>query len=450
MLWLVRWTVALVFLVSAGAAVAETTDKEIAQEDRIDELERTVKVLADELERTRAEVTVPEEADLEPRYGLGPAASRIFAISRGLSIGGYAEGNYQALVNDAEGEHDHTDLLRAVLYAGYKFNENWVFNSEIEFEHATTEETASSGPGAVSVEFATLDYFWRPYANARAGLLLIPMGFINQVHEPPYYLGVNRPEVERRLIPATWSENGVGLFGEIAEQFDYALYLTNGLNAKGYDASGIRDGRQKGSEALAEDPAFAGRLDWTPLPGLLVGASAFVGNSGQDQDFTVTGVPTPVNLPSTLTALWDLHAQYDFRGWHLRGLFTMTHIDDAGSLTLALRPEDQGGIGEIGDDEVIGKQLLGVYGEISYDVLRCIFPESEASLEPFFRFEYLDTNYKVPSGFTADNAQALTIYTAGLQFKPIPNVVLKADYRNKTAGAGSSPDEVNLGIGLAF
>ena len=161
-------------------------------------------------------------------------------------------------------------------------------------------------------------------------------------------------------------------------------------------------------------------------------------------------MPNPVKLPSSLTALWDIHAQYEWRGLHLRGLFTMTHIDDAGALTLALRPEDQGGIGEIDATEVIASDLLGGYAEISYDVLQWIMPESDRTLEPFFRFEYLDTQYNVPSGFTADDSNELQIYTVGLQFKPIPNVVLKADYRNKTADSGSAPDEINVGIGLAF
>ncbi len=446
-------------LLESGIALAQPpdgqpspppSDGQLAQEDRIAELERTVKVLADELERTRSDQAVPEEEALESKFGLGPAASKIFGATRGLSLGGYAEGNYSAVVNDANGEQNHTDLVRAVLYAGYKFNENIVFNSEIEFEHATTEETASSEPGAVSVEFATLDYFWRDWANARAGLTLIPMGFINQLHEPPYFLGVFRPVVETRLIPATWSENGVGIFGAIGEQIDYAFYVTNGLNAKGYQASGIREGRQAGNDALAEDPAFTGRVDWTPLPGLLVGVSTFVGNAGQNQSFEVTGVPNPVNLPSTLTALWDVHAQYEWRGLHVRGLFTMTHIDDAAALTRALRPEDQGGIGRIGANEVIASDLLGGYAEIGYDVLQWITPDSDRTLEPFFRFEYLNTQYDVPSGFAADDANELWVYTMGLQFKPIPNVVLKADYRNEIAGSGSAPDQINVGIGLAF
>lgn len=444
-----RTLLALVLLGSGVALAEPLPDQQLAQEDRIDELERTVKVLAEELERTRADVTVPEEEALVSRYGLGPAASKVYGLARGISIGGYAEGFYSNIYNNPNGMRDNTDMLRAVLYTGYKFNEQLVFNMEIEFEHGTTSATKTSGGGSVSVEFATLDYFWREWANARAGLLLIPMGFLNQIHEPPSYFGVFRPEVERRLIPTTWRENGMGVFGGFGELVSYELYVTNGLNAEGYDAMGIRDARQLGNRALAQDVAFTGRVDLTPLPGLLVGTSTFLGNAGQDQSIPVTGSPN-VNMPSAFTAVWDVHAQYEWEGLHLRGLFSMVHIDDAGALTLALRPTAQGGINEIGATEVIANAMLGGYVEIAYDVLRWFLPDSERALEPFFRFEYLNTQFDVPSGFTANQAQELQIYTAGIQFWPIPNVVFKADVRNKVADAGSSPDEINLGIGLAF
>ena len=121
----------LAFLVLGSGVALAATDEELKQADRIDELERTVKTLAEELERTRADVTVPEEEPLESQYGLGPAASKVFGAARGLVLGGYAEGFYGAFVNDSNGELDRSDLLRAVLYVGYKFNENIVFNSEI-------------------------------------------------------------------------------------------------------------------------------------------------------------------------------------------------------------------------------------------------------------------------------------------------------------------------------
>jgi hypothetical protein len=155
-------------------------------------------------------------------------------------------------------------------------------------------------------------------------------------------------------------------------------------------------------------------------------------------------------MPDAFTVLWDAHAQYEWRGLHLRGLFTMVHVNDAGTLTAVLRPTAQGGINEIGATEVVASDMLGGYAEISYDVLQWLWPESERTLEPYFRFEYLDPQYDVPAGFTADATQRLQIYTAGLQFKPVPNVVIKADVRNKVAERGSSADEFNLGVGLAF
>ena len=125
------------------------------------------------------------------------------------------------------GATDQLDFLRAIVYFGYKWNDHWLFNSEIEFEHASTEDG-----GEASVEFAYLDYLWKPELNARAGLLLIPMGFVNELHEPTTFLGARRPDVERVIIPTTWRENGFGLFGE-AGPVSYRTYVVNGFEADG-------------------------------------------------------------------------------------------------------------------------------------------------------------------------------------------------------------------------
>ena len=271
-----RWLVAalVAFFGTAGLALAAATDQVTAQEDRIAELERTVAILADELERTRRELVVPEDQPLSSQFGLGPAASKIYDLGRGLSVGGYGEGYYRNLVGDEGGEKNRADLLRMVLYTGYKFTDSILFNSEIEFEHATTGSTKSSSGGSVSVEFAYLDFLLRDWANIRAGLVLVPMGFINEIHEPVYYFGVNRPEIERQIIPSTWRENGVGVLGTLFEQVDYQAFVINGFNAEGFDSSGLRGGRQKGNRALAEHLAFVARLDWTPIQQLVVGGSA--------------------------------------------------------------------------------------------------------------------------------------------------------------------------------
>jgi hypothetical protein len=438
-------------LLPAGLAAAEETpdpNAALSQEDRIADLERTVQVLSEELARTRAEVAVPEEAaSLESQWGYGPAASKVYERDRGLSIGGYGEAFYTNYVSDqgyGTGRTlDRADALRAVLYTGYRFNEHIVFNSEIEFEHASTEGTKSSGGGSVSVEFAALDFFWRPWANFRSGLLLLPVGFLNLMHEPPFYYGVNRPDVERQLIPSTWRENGAGIFGEFGETVDYTIYAVNGMNAKGFTSSGIRGGRQNGNRALAEDLAFVGRVDWTPMPELLLGGSVYAGDSGQDQRVSLIGGGA-TELPSTPTVLWEAHGQYESHGLHLRGLFTMTHLGDAGSLTQDLIASDASFNGAVAEG------MLGGYGEVAYDVLPLLFPGTERFLAPFYRYEWYDTQWNMPSGFAADGGKRIQVHTVGVQFEPIPNVVLKMDYRNRSAKDGQIPDEVNLGIGYAF
>ncbi len=203
--------IALALGVSLPVAAEEPdprSPRDLMYEDRIAELERAVEVLADELQRTRTALAVPEEPLLESVYGLGPAASKVYHAGRGITFGGYGEAFYSNALSDrgsgTSKTLDRADQLRLVLYAGYRFTENIVFNSEIEFEHATTGSTESSSGGSASVEFAALDFFWKDWANFRAGLMLAPMGFLNEIHEPPFFYGVNRPDVERVLIPSTW------------------------------------------------------------------------------------------------------------------------------------------------------------------------------------------------------------------------------------------------------
>lgn len=442
--------VAALCSVGAVAAGAATSDEERAREDRIRALERKVEVLTEELERTRSDLTLPEPAELESAHGLGPGASRIYGLARGLSLGGYAEGLYTAIVDNkkSSGEKNRADFLRGVLYAGYKFTDHILYNMEVEFEHATTGSTETSSGGSVSVEFAALDFLWKPELNGRIGLVLLPMGYLNEVHEPPFYYGTHRPETETRIIPSTWRENGVGLFGNLAEQIDYKLFVVNGFNARGFDSSGLRDGRQKGNRALAEDLAFVGRLDWNPLPELSVGGSVYVGNSGQDQDFAVAS--GQVSLPDTLTTVWEVHGQMRSQGLFLRGLFAMAHVSDAGDLSRALGPTASGGIGELAAGEAVASQMIGGYAEIAYEVLQWLAPDTDMTLEPFLRYEHVDTQQNVPSGFASNGKQDVQTITAGLQYQPIPNVVIKLDYRNRRPDSGALGDEINAGFGLVF
>ncbi|MGH7287071.1 MAG: hypothetical protein ACREI8_03535 [Myxococcota bacterium] len=433
LMWTTSWLV--------SPALAVTEDELRQRDDTIAELVRKVNVLTEEVSDLRTQVVVPEEEELKSIYGYGPAASRVYGMSRGLSIGGYGEANYfNELSGSDEDAPDRADALRTVLYFGYKFSESIVFNSEIEFEHATTEDPNNGeGPGSVSVEFAALDFLWKPELNARAGLLLIPMGFLNEVHEPPFFYGVRRPEVERVILPSTWRENGVGVFGNLGETVEYRAYLVNGFYAQNFDDGGIRDGRQNGDQALAEDIGFTTRVDWTPdlAPGLLLGGSFYLGNSGQDQDDTTTGI----ELPDSRLTIFEGHAQYREGPFHARGLFAWTHLSNAEDLNLALGSPL---------DAPVADEMLGGYAEVAYDVWPWLFGGEEKALEPFVRVEYVDTQYDVPSGFSANEAQSFWQYEAGWNFYPHENVVLKLEYLNRNPKSGSSSDEVGVGVGFAF
>lgn len=400
-------------------------------------LERKTDVLSQEVEKLRTNLAIPEEAKYKSAYGLGPAASKIYSVGKGLSIGGYGQASYQAKVGDKGNESDNADLERIVLYAGYKFTDHILFNSEIEFEHGTTGE-GSEEKGEVSVEFAALDFFLDPMANIRTGLVLMPMGFINTIHEPPFYFGNNRPEVEQRIIPSTWREVGVGLFGELLPNLTYTTYVVNGLNAKEFGSSGIREGRGSGTEAKAESFGYIVRVDYAPpqVSGLSVGGSAYVGNSGQDQTFV--GKKADV-----FTQLYEGHLQWKYRGLEFRALGSWGSIGDADLLSQA-------------KGEVIGSENFGWYTELGYDIMPHLFADSTQYLAPFFRYERLDTVAKAPGnvGVLADDPhQDWEIFQVGLQYKPIPNVVIKADYRNRIAKdeqINPLSDDFNLGFGFIF
>jgi len=396
-------------------------------------LEHKTDVLSQEVEKLRTNLTIPDEVQYKSAYGLGPAASKVYQVGKGLSIGGYGEANYQATVGDEKAKNDNADFERMVLYAGYKFTDNILFNSELEFEHGSTEKG-----GSVSVEFAALDFFINQKANVRAGMVLMPMGFVNLIHEPPFYFGNNRPEVERQILPSTWRDIGVGLFGEVLPNLTYTTYVVNGLNAANFTADGIRSGRQQGSQAKAEDLAFVGRLDYAPavVPGLSFGGSAYLGNSGQNQTFTNLTTKAQQNI-NAFTQLYEGHVQWKYRGLEFRTLGSWGHIEDAGVLSAA-------------KGQTIGEENYGWYSEAGYDILPLLNPNTTQYLAPFFRYEQMDTIASAPIGFSDDETKNKKIYQFGLQYKPIPNVVIKADYRNFTAKKGSLPDDFNLGFGFIF
>ena len=417
-------------IVPAGllaAAMVLSPSRAVAQQDsaRLARLEDQLQAVTRELESLRLGRDLVAEAD-SAQVGFGPAASKVYRVRQGVSIGGYGEVLYENFDGSREddtpsGATDRFDALRAIVYVGYKFNDKFLFNSEIEFEHGSTEDG-----GSVSLEFGYLDYRISPRFGLRAGLLLAPMGFLNELHEPPTFLGARRPETERQIIPSTWRENGIGFFGE-AGPLTYRAYLVNGFMGSGFSAEGLREGRQDGAEASARHFGAVGRLEYAVRPGLTVTGSAYLGNSGQSDSIAAR------------TVIWEGHAEYKVGGLELRGLVSGASVDDVAALN-----------GEAGltGNASIGERLLGWYVQAGYDVLRS--SASTQSLIPYLRYERLNTQDEVPSGFAVDPATDRTIATLGVAWKPLSNIALKVDYQIQTNEARTGINQLNAALGYLF
>ncbi len=417
----------------ASSTSAETNAK-------LEELSRRIDILAREIENLKmgeaAETGGAEgEASVE-RYGVGPAAAKVYGLKKGLSIGGYGEVLYDNFASkNQSGEptdgEDVITLLRAVVYLGYKFDRHFVLNTEIEYENAVV---ASDKGGEAEIEFAYIDYLNSKAFNARSGLVLIPSGLVNQLHEPTSFLGARRPDVEDLIIPTTWRELGAGVYGDVGP-LAYQAYGVNGLNAAGYSADeGIREGRQEGSEALAKSWAFAGRLDYVGLTGLIVGASVFSGDAGQGQ-FTPSGQKV-----SALTTVFDAHADWRWRGLWLRGLYAHTTVAQADLVN-----ELNGFQG----DESVGSTQEGWYVQAAFDVLSLV-PGSKMNLLPYARYEQYDTQAAVPTGYARNPENDVEELTLGAAFQPIPQLILKADWQQRHNAATTGVNVWNVSLGYIF
>lgn len=421
---------------AAAITLAFVTQVAVAADASV---EQKLEILQRELDELRAELAKMKSQQLAPASGqpstaASAPASASFGTMNGLAagsntFGGYGELHYN---NYRDGDKkDEIDFHRFVLFYGHKFNDNLRFYSELEVEHALVE----GGEGAVELEQAFLDYRINDAFNIRAGAFLIPMGILNETHEPPTFFGVERNEVESRIIPSTWREAGVGVNGEIVNGLRYDVGITSSLDAGkwGEPDKGIREMRTELREAAAHDFAFFGALNYRGIPGLAVGASIFTGNTGQN------GVTDSAlkNVNGHLL-LWDVHAQYRLGGLEMRALYARGTLGDADKISAAA-------IARSGDGtQVAPSSFWGYYAEAGYHFRL----GDEMELAPFVRYERYNTQASVPSGFSANPKNNERVTTLGVNFKLHPKVVFKADYQDFKEDP--KKDRFNLGVGYMF
>ncbi len=356
---------------------------------------------------------------------LAPSSAR--PQNPSTTLGGYGELHY----NEPEGSRKgQLDFHRFVIYLGHEFDEKISFRAEVELEHTLIVAGEPDG-GELAIEQAYIEYRITPAFGIRGGILLVPVGVINLVHEPPTFHGVERPNVERVIIPTTWRESGIGVFGAITDEIRYQAYVMAGLKAEGFSAStGLRSGRQMAFESDPSDPSFSGRIDFTPALGLSLGGSFFYGNS-------TGGVDT---LGSGTVALWSADARYSIGQLELRALGALGSISDAGLINA-----------EFGDS--VADRIYGFYLEAAYDILPLLAEDTEQQLFFFGRYEKYNTQSSV-TGFEPLAQYDRTDIVTGLTYRPVTNVAFKADYswyrnaRNTVTSPNTS--QLNLGIGYYF
>jgi len=344
-----------------------------------------------------------------------------------LTIGGYGEITY----NQPESENGELDVQRLVMMFGYKFNDKIQFFTEIEYEHV--EE--------VFVEQAFVNYAIGDNLSVRGGLMLVPMGIVNEYHEPTTFNGVERPAVDNKIVPTTWREIGVGVNGRFSDiNLSYQAYIFNGFKSTEADgdevagklkgSNGLRGGRQKGIQSTVSTPTLSAKFDYYGVLGLRMGLSGYFGRTQADDEIEdLDGATIGI-------AMVGFDARYNYKKFEARGEFiyaSLSDTDDYNDLT--------------GKD--LGSALLGYYGEVGYNVLPL---SAKQRLVAFARYENYDTHAETEDNTVRNDAFNRSDITFGLSYHIVDGVVVKGDYQVKENALSGSDvnNQLNFGIGVWF
>tara|TARA_B110000459_G_scaffold76758_1_gene86373 strand:+ start:769 stop:2055 length:1287 start_codon:yes stop_codon:yes gene_type:complete len=368
---------------------------------------------------------------------INSSTKKIMFADQNFAIGSYGEAHYNHDIEDGTFQNGTMDLHRVILFMGYKFKKNLQFFTEIEFEHVKE----------VYVEQAFMNYSINSAFNIKAGIILIPMGYVNEFHEPTLFNGVERPGFDKYIIPSTWSEMGLGFHGILKKaNLKYQIYAVNGF--KGYDGSaklsgsnGLRGGRQKGSKASFRTPSYTGKLTFYGLNGLRLGLSGYYGNT-ESTMYDGLDRTDPVSIQSADSssvgiAMGALNAHYNIKNLQLTAVGSITSISNTDQYN------DFTGA-------TLGSTIMGYYGEVAYKIAlkkNQTFPR----LIPFVRYESYDTHFGVEDNISRNSAFNRQILTAGAGLQLTPGTIIKTDLQWVATEANPRPTNVfNLGFGYWF
>ncbi|WP_299429724.1 hypothetical protein [uncultured Maribacter sp.] len=374
--------------------------------------------------------TATDSITLNPQKQIN-AAQRLLSgnYASAVTVGAYAE----MLYNQPEGDNGELDVQRMVLLFGYRFNDKTQFVTEVELEHVNE----------VFVEQAFVNYNVANNVNLRGGLMLVPMGIVNEFHEPTTFNGTERPTMDNVIVPTTWREIGIGVSGKFNDiSLGYQAYVFNGFKSTFSDgegglsgvlkgSNGLRGGRQKAIQSTVDSPTLSTKLDYYGIPGLRLGFSTYFGKTQAADDVE------EIDGANIGIAMLGLDARYAYQRFTARGQFIHASLSDTEAYNTAT-----------GKD--LGSALQGWYVEGAYNLL----PTNKMQkLFAFARYEKYDTHANTDGALVENEAYNRTDLTTGLTYHIAPGVVVKGDYqfrKNKADGNDGVKNRLNFGVGVWF
>jgi hypothetical protein len=425
---------ALALATAALLALPAATPIARAQSAMEAELARRLDRLAAELAEVKAQVAALQQPGAQtPAAAAATAVATVAAptATRGepaTVLSSYGEINYNRPTR--QGEKTQADLRRFVLGFQHRFDDRTKVVAELELEHGVS---SASDPGEVAVEQAYVERQLGSDWAVRAGLFLMPLGLLNENHEPTSFYGVERNFVETAIIPSTWREGGVQLIGSLDGGWTVQGGVSTSFDLNKWDATAT-EGResplgaihQEMALAKARDLAVFGAVNWRGLPGLLVGGGFFTG--GATHGLAVT---------DARVSLWDVHARWTPGRWDLAALYSRGTVSNTAALNRPL----------VGNTTLIPASFDGGYLQAAYK----LWSQQDTLLSPFVRWERFNTarsHADIGPGLTPDAAAAERVWTLGANLQLTPGVVVKADLQRFDRDRDG--DRVNLGIGWSF
>jgi len=347
-------------------------------------------------------------------------AAGIVSNDRQTVISGYGELSASA---DLKQQTAEATLRRTVLFIGHRFRRGITLFTEMEIENAVVSGNSglNLSVGELAMEQVLLKFDLNDRCYLVGGLFIPRIGIINENHLPTTFNGTDRPLVEQLIIPSTWRSIGIGLYGETRsiQGLYYSLSLTNGLNSAGFsNGSGIREGRQMGNSSGRGLGVTGSLLYYTgdfrfQVSGFAGGSTAMEKRVADSLQLTSGAFAQPVYLG-------EANGQYRSNGFSAKILFAYVAIPSAASINRAFANNTP-------------SSLIGSYAELSYNLLEKS-TASQKSLIAFARAEYLNLNQTTPENGIRNDANRKLFLMAGLTFKPIPGIAVKADYAHRLTG----------------